>query len=728
MQDMATLKARLTQAAFKNPERWVTVTLSLLIFVLMGTYGTVLIVDEQRTQKEAVERSGLELARGFSFIGATAVLENLFVVQEALTSRAGRSPEIQRILVLDRDHMVIASDKLNLIGETITDGIFQEADLSGDEFVVADRDAQGDERLVVIHPLRADSKLLGWIRVDLSLARARTEAYRLLAKQLLITLCLMSLAVYLVRKTVRRLARALGASEALNRSIVNTALDGVIVMDAAGMTTEWNPQAEAIFGWSKNEAMGKPLGSTIIPAQYREAHARGLKHYLASGEGPVLNKRIEITALNRDGREFPVELSISPARIGSTVVFNAFVRDISERKQAETSLIQAKDEAERANRAKSDFLSSMSHELRTPMNAILGFAQLLESNPGEPLTDSQQESVKQILKGGYHLLDLINEILDLAKIEAGKITISLESVALGPVIDEVLTLVGPMAELRRIQVQDQTTHHHDRHVQADHLRLKQVLLNLLSNAVKYNREAGCVWVVSQILPNRSLQIRVTDTGPGIPQDQLDRLFEPFNRGTADKTEVEGTGIGLTITKRLVELMGGTISVSSTLGQGSSFSIELPIASGSLIDHAEPVGSSLELAQTVLYVEDNPSNLALVKGILSRRAGIRLLTAPQAQLGLDLARSHRPDLIILDINLPGMDGYDVLKLLKTFDETRDIPVVALTANATTRDIERGNVAGFARYLVKPLDVPLFLDTVDAFLSARALPEPETASSR
>jgi PAS domain S-box-containing protein len=728
MQYIVTLKARLTRAAVRNPERWVTLTLSLLIFVLMGTYGTVLIIEEQRSQKEAVERSGLELARGLSFIGATAVLENLFVVQEALTSRAGRSSEIQRILVLDRDHMVIASDDLNLIGETITDGIFQEADLSGDEFVVADRDAQGKERLVVIHPLRANTELLGWIRVDLSLEDARREAYWMLAKQLLVTLCLMGIAVYLVRKTVGRLTQALGTSEALNRSIVNTALDAVIVIDAAGMITEWNPQAETIFGWSRNDAVGSPLASTIIPAQYREAHMRGMKHYLASGEGSVLNKRIEITALNRDGREFPVELSISPARIGSTVVFNAFVRDISERKQAETSLIQAKDEAERANRAKSDFLSSMSHELRTPMNAILGFAQLLESNPGEPLTDSQQESVKQILKGGYHLLDLINEILDLAKIEAGKITISLESVALGPVIDEVLTLVGPMAELHRIQVHNQTTPHHDRHVQADHLRLKQVLLNLLSNAVKYNREGGYVWVVSQILANGSLQIRVTDTGPGIPQNQLDSLFEPFNRLGADKTEVEGTGIGLTITKRLVELMAGTLSVSSTIGQGSTFSVELPIASGSLIDHAVSIENIPESTQTVLYVEDNPSNLALVKGILSRRASIRLLTAPQAQLGLDLARSHRPDLIILDINLPGMDGYDVLKLLKTFDETRDIPVLALTANATPRDLERGRVAGFARYLIKPLDVPLFLDTVDAFLSARALPEPETASSR
>jgi PAS domain S-box-containing protein len=533
-----------------------------------------------------------------------------------------------------------------------------------------------------------------------------------------------------LRKANDRLKEFLGASESQNRSIVDTALDAVIVKDAAGIITEWNPQAEIIFGWSKNEAVGRPF-STIIPEQYRETYARAitpLKQYWASGEGPVSNKRIEITALHRDGHEFPVELSVSPVRIGNTVIFNVFVRDLSDRKAAEASLIRAKEEAEQANEAKSEFLSSMSHELRTPMNAILGFAQLLESNPRESLTDSQQQSVKQILKGGYHLLDLINEVLDLAKIESGNVTISLESVALGPVIDEMLILIGPMAELRRILVHDQTTPHHNLHVQADHLRLKQVLLNLLSNAVKYNCEGGSVWLVSQILPNDFLQIGVTDTGPGIPQDQLERLFKPFNRLGAEKTEVEGTGIGLTITKRLVELMGGTISVSSTLGQGSTFSIELPIATVSQIVNPEPVVTALEAARTVLYVEDNPSNLALVKGILARRADIRLLTAPQPQLGLDLARGHRPDLIILDINLPGMDGYELLKLLQSFDDTRDIPVLALSANATPKDLERGRKAGFARYLIKPLDVPLFLDTIDAFLSASRVSEPETASSR
>jgi PAS domain S-box-containing protein len=522
----------------------------------------------------------------------------------------------------------------------------------------------------------------------------------------------------------------LGASELQNRSIVDTALDAVITKDAAGMIREWNPQAEIIFGWSKNEAVGRPLVSTIIPEHYREAYLRAvqpLKHSWVPGQKPVPNNRIEITALHRDGHEFPVELSISPVRTGSNVIFNAFIRDISERKQIESSLIYAKDEAERANQAKSEFLSSMSHELRTPMNAILGFAQLLESNAGEPLTENQEESVQQILKGGYHLLDLINEVLDLAKIESGNVTLSVESVAVGPTIEEVLALVGPMAEARRIQVYDQTTPHHNWHVQADHLRLKQVLLNLLSNAVKYNHEAGSVWVVSQISTNGGLQIRVTDTGPGIPQNHLQSLFEPFNRFGADKTEVEGTGIGLTITKRLIELMGGTISVSSSVGEGSSFSVELPIDPISPVDYAGPVEAAPEATRSVLYVEDNPSNLALVKNILSRRAGIRLLTAPQAQLGLDLARSHRPDLIILDINLPGLDGYELLKLLRSFDETRSIPVIALSANATPRDLERGRIAGFARYLIKPLDVPLFLDTIDAFLNDPALAQAEPAHS-
>jgi PAS domain S-box-containing protein len=511
--------------------------------------------------------------------------------------------------------------------------------------------------------------------------------------------------------------RALLSSERRMQLLIDTALDAVVGMDKHGRITGWNAQAEKIFGWTRKEAVGRTLSETIIPLQFREAHERGLKQFLISGNGPVLNRRIEVTALRRNGMEFPVELTVSPARHGSDVSFNAFVRDISDRKESEATLISAKEEAERASRAKSEFLSSMSHELRTPMNAILGFAQLLESDRIEALSESHRENVQQILKAGYHLLELINEVLDLARAESGKVTLSVENVLLGPVMEEAIILAKPMAEPRRIQICDQTTSHTAQVVRADHLRLKQVLLNLLSNAIKYNREGGSVWIASNIVEEGRMEITVTDTGAGIPADQLDRLFEPFNRLGADKSGIEGTGIGLTLTKRLVELMNGTISVSSTPGRGTTFSVRMPVGDLTTAQEAEPADSSIAPNHTVLYVEDNPSNLALVKSILARRPEIRLLAAPHAQMGIDLAVAHRPDLIILDINLPGMDGYDILKHLQSVEATRHIPIIALSANATARDIEKGKVAGFERYLTKPLNVPRFLEAIDSLLCAR-----------
>lgn len=383
--------------------------------------------------------------------------------------------------------------------------------------------------------------------------------------------------------------------------------------------------------------------------------------------------------------------------------------DITPLKLAQEKLRQAKEEADKANRAKSDFLSSMSHELRTPMNAILGFGQMLQYLPDSPLTPSQARCVEHILKGGEHLLQLINEILDLARIEAGKVTLSIEDVALDGVIKECLSLTQSLADKRAITLNSASGDQGLR-VRADYTRLKQVLLNLISNAIKYNREGGRVDLTCSESGPGMLRVRVTDTGPGIPADRQGELFKPFSRLGAEGSEIEGTGIGLTITRQLVELMGGSIGLVSVVGEGTSFWVDLPLAEREvtaveLSVAATEAGDEGAIARrgTLLYVEDNPANLQLMEMIAGNLRHLTMLSAHNAELGLELAECHLPDLIFMDINLPGMSGLEALQKLRANPLTRHIPVIALTANATRRDIERGVEAGFNQYLTKPIKV-------------------------
>ncbi len=395
-----------------------------------------------------------------------------------------------------------------------------------------------------------------------------------------------------------------------------------------------------------------------------------------------------------------------------------------ERRKVEASLKIAKDEAERANQAKSDFLASMSHELRTPMNAILGFGQLLEYD--ETLTANQQEDVQAILKAGHHLLELINEILDLAKVESGNIDLSLEPVDVVPVIEECLGLMSTLADKRSIRIS-----HPDLAaitVRADRTRLKQALLNLLSNAVKYNREGGRVLVEVQPKGDDRINILITDTGPGIPAERLKELFQPFKRLEAEYSNIEGTGIGLTITRRIVEMMGGTVDVLSEVGIGSTFRIELPLESmptrtASHAHNMTDAGTATDTVteHSVLYIEDNPVNIKLMAQILARDKRIRLITAHTPEWGIELARTQLPKLVLLDINLPGMDGFGVLQRLREDQATSNIPVIAITANAMSRDYERGMAAGFTDYLTKPLDVAAFVKVLERTLNNH----PETA---
>lgn len=393
-------------------------------------------------------------------------------------------------------------------------------------------------------------------------------------------------------------------------------------------------------------------------------------------------------------------------------------REILERQEIERALRRSEKLADTANRAKSEFLSAMSHELRTPMNAILGFAQLLDTEPGSPLSANQKKFVGQITKAGEHLLGLINQVLDLARIESGKMSLSIEPVLLNALLDECLPLVQKLESEQGIQ--PVLVDLQDLRVEADYFRLKQVMLNLLTNALKYNRPGGAVAVDARLLENGRVRIEVTDTGAGIPEDRLAELFQPFNRLGKETPEVEGTGIGLALSKRLVESMNGTIGVRSTVGMGSTFWVELP-ASGDLpanlpAKDAEVVTHAPHSSKnrSVLYIEDNPANRMLMEEMFRRLPGVTLETANDGEQGIARAKANGYDLFILDINLPGIDGYEVLRRLRRDGIEPTAPVIAVSANAMPHDIERGKAAGFAEYHTKPLQFDSFLQAVSKLL--------------
>ena len=430
----------------------------------------------------------------------------------------------------------------------------------------------------------------------------------------------------------------------------------------------------------------------------------------------------ELTYISKDGSRFPAVVSITALRVdqGEIIGYLLIGSDNSARKRAEADLIAAVAVAEQANRAKTEFLSSMSHELRTPLNAILGFAQLMESGYPSPVP-SQKRNLEQILKAGWYLLELINEVLDLALIESGNVTLSREPVSLAEVMLECRAMIEPQAQKRGIGITF-PRFEVPSFVNADRTRVKQVLINLLFNAIKYNKPGGAVDVVCTLRPPSSIRISVRDTGAGLSAEQLAQLFQPFNRLGRESGAEEGTGIGLMVTKRLVDLMGGAIGADSTVGEGSVFWIELGLTAApqfadrkaglaTLLRPPLPDGMPL---RTVLYVEDNPANLELVEQLVARRPDLRMLSAADGALGIEFARTCQPELILMDINLPGISGIEALKILRADPSTAHIPILALSANAAVRDIEKGLEAGFFSYLTKPIKVDQFMDALDAAL--------------
>jgi len=506
------------------------------------------------------------------------------------------------------------------------------------------------------------------------------------------------------------------------RLMVESVTDYAIVMlDPEGRVVSWNSGAQRIKGYSAEEIVGQHF-SRFYPLEdiERGAPQRDLDIVTAMGRFEDEGWRVR-----KNGSTFWANVVYTAIRdqSGNLRGYAKLTRDLTERKRLDqvlqeknAELESAKSVAEKANRAKSDFLSSMSHELRTPLNAILGFAQLLEAGSPPP-TDAQKIRLHQIIKAGWYLLELINEILDLALIESGKLSLSREPVALIDVIIECQAMIEPQAQQRNIKLTfipfDETWF-----ASADRTRVKQVLINLLSNAIKYNREHGTVEVKCIESTPERLRISVKDTGEGLAPEKLAQLFQPFNRLGQESSCEEGTGIGLVVTKQLVELMGGAIGVESTVGVGSEFWIDLlrdvtpQLAAGNAMS-SEPALQTQENAtpRILLYVEDNPANLMLVEQIIESHPQVRMLSARDGNLGIALARAHLPDVILMDINLPGISGIQALKILRKDPATMHIPVVAISANAMPRDIEKGLEAGFFRYLTKPIKINEFMNALD-----------------
>jgi PAS domain S-box-containing protein len=549
--------------------------------------------------------------------------------------------------------------------------------------------------------------------------------------------------------TERRRQDALLSGGALQAAIFNSANFSCIATDARGVIQIFNVGAEHMLGFTASEVL-----NTITPAELSDRHELMARASALSAEQgtPIapgfealvfkaargIEDVYELTYLRKDGSRLPAQVSVTALRDAQDAIIGYLLIGIdnSARKQVEAErlllnqileernaeLERAKLAAEQANRAKSEFLSNMSHELRTPLGAILGFAQLLESSPTPP-TPSQKKSIDQILKAGWYLLELINEILDLAVIESGKLVLVLEPVALDELLRECESMVETQARAHDISVLFSPPGA-SVHVTADRTRLKQVLVNLLSNAIKYNTVAGSVRVSCSQSGPQVMRVSVQDSGAGLTPQELAQLFQSFNRLGQQAGPVQGTGIGLVVCKRLVDMMGGVIGVDSTVGDGSVFWVEVPLASAlaavaaipeAPVERARDGDEEGESLYTLLYVEDNPSNAMLMEHLMARRPDFRLLGASDGDGGVALARSSLPDVIVMDISLPGISGLQARTLLAQDPSTAHIPVIALSANALPADVERGQAAGFFRYLTKPIKVDEFMQTLDAALA-------------
>jgi PAS domain S-box-containing protein len=645
-----------------------------------------------------------------------------------------REPSVFRVLYLedDPDRAALVTDRLkaDLACQIATVGTRQAfevalADTAFDVVLVADRLAalDGIDTLTLARALAPgvpfhllsetrDAKAAADDLSRLSLAVVQAVAESCRRAEMRAREEIERLGIELERRGDER-QQALAASEVRLQAILDRTPSVVTVKDLDGTFMFVNQSFERTFGYGRAEVIGR-RDREIFPQRlldiYHANDARALQsRSVAYSEEPaVKDGNVRVCATSR----FPLVDGD-----GKPYALCSIAEDITDRKRAENEIKVARLEAERANRAKSDFLSRMSHDLRTPLNAILGFAQLLGA---ESLAEGQRECVQQISKGGRHLLELINEVLDIARIETGRLSLSPEPVLVGEIVGHAADLIAPLARERNITLIVEADAKADRAVMADRQRLNQILLNLLSNAVKYNRIGGRVTLgIADPGPGRT-RIVVTDTGAGIPRKKLKLLFQPFERLGAEMTGIEGTGLGLTLARGLAEAMGGSVGVESQIDKGSVFSVEL--ASAERAPHAVAVDETMSLGApqavgpaTVLYVEDNASNVRLMQRLLNHRPMLQLLHAPDGRSGLTMAREQQPSLVLLDLHLPDMPGESVLYDLWSDPRLRRIPVVVVSADATPGQMRRTIASGAAAYLTKPLDLHNVLHVIDKLLS-------------
>lgn len=525
----------------------------------------------------------------------------------------------------------------------------------------------------------------------------------------------------LAEKALCESKRELEAAHHANQLIMDNSQDVICTMDEWGRFVSVSAACEHVWGYTPSEMVGLLYIDLVCPED----------RLMTKQVADVLRMDGKITdfvnrCTRKDGTLIDVLWSASWSE-ADKIMF-CVAHDVTDRARIEKALREAKEEADRANHAKSEFLSRMSHELRTPLNAILGFGQLLErQNP----TETQLSRIGHIISAGRHLLNLINEVLDISRVETGNLQLSLEPVCLADALEEALSLMRPLAAERGIELSTSVPEQDD-YVMADRQRFKQVLLNLLTNAVKYTPLEGKVTIASSKTETGAMRIIVSDTGAGISSEKLARLFTPFDRLGAEQTGVEGTGLGLALCQRLMQAMQGSIGADSILGQGSTFWVELARADSPLervaaakLNASESTNGSNEKKRTILYVEDNLSNLTLIEQVLAEQPHIHLITAMQGKLGIELARRHAPDLILLDLHLPDLPGWDVLARLQRDKTTRDIPVVIISADATARQIKRLMAAGARAYLTKPLDMPEFFRVIGETSAASLREDPVAA---
>jgi len=504
---------------------------------------------------------------------------------------------------------------------------------------------------------------------------------------------------------------ALAVSLEKSRAIFDAAVDSIVVIDKSLKVIEASPSNDSTFAFSREETEGRGALDFVHP----DDHAmilEALERAFANDE--VM--KVRFRGLHTDGRWVTIESRGRALRDAQGNPTGAVIisRDVSESVEAQRALELAKNEAEQANVAKSEFMSRMSHELRTPLNSVLGFAQILQMELESP---SELEMIGYIVKSGGYLLELINEVLDISRVESGSIAVALELVPIQALVGECLNNVASDAAAAGIEIVDQCDV--ARYVRADSQHLKQALVNLLSNAIKYNHEGGTVTLSCDEDAGR-VRLRVTDTGPGVATQLHERLFAPFDRLDAESRGIEGTGLGLALSKGLMEAIGGSLGVESEPGVGSTFWLELPLATTST-DFTDAEGdaswlpeSNADVSATVLYIEDNVGNVRLLERLLDHRPNVRLITTLEGRLGVELALQHGPDLILLDVHMPDLSGYEVLELLRDDVRTASIPIVMLSADASHEQIQRFRDAGVRDYLTKPLDLQYFLTQLDGYL--------------